>query len=986
MQYKTLAVTLTLLLLISSINAQVGEVIWEENFNNLDNWGKEVGNGSWGWGNGELEFYKEENVEISSILGELGNNALHIIAKKESGANIVDQWGNPLSYTSGKVTTKSKIAIKYGVIETRVMVPNLNVGGWPAIWLLGTANYTWPRCGELDIMEMGHRKDFRDLHDSHNGGNSANNSTVNMVTGANAIFYSDESVTPENPSGAASISWDPDDDYCRPYYNYINPLNNRFVTYRLYWDESSLRFTVIDDGIEHDLYTEQFPIDSTSSEFQQPFYLIANLAIGGAFTDAYKLGDPNSGLPVSMPFPAEMFVDYIKVMKWNGQGEVNIGPPTPENGTFGIFTDNTLTNGKLEPGISSEIYVWEGTLTDGTIEPFEGENGITWKTVGSGWFGAGIMSIQPRNFSNFAEGNIKFMIKIPANVTFQIGIIDSWGNQSYVEFPANQTKYGLVRDGNWAQASIPVSEIRGEFIDLRMLSYEFVILNVNGAACEFALDDIYWDGGGIPDIPTANAGSDQTIFDSNNDGSELITLDGSKSVDLDGTIENYSWTENETEIASGISPSINLALGIHKITLKVTDNESKSSNDNVTITIFDNYKPIADAGENQTVIDNDENGIESITLDASKSSDSDGSILSYLWKENGAEISTLENPTLDFNIGTHLITLTVTDNDGESASDNVTITVNNKIIVVAPAFCFTEEVITIDENIESAWNKAPAMQNSNVTVGTKTNDFYGQWKGLFDETNLYVLVEVTDETQINDSGVDWYKDDCVEFFIDGDNNKGSAYDGKNDFLLGFRWNDDVIKLGVNSVNNTSGIAFSMYKTDIGYNLEVSIPWATIGVTPITGNKIGFDIAIDDDDNGGDRECAVASIFTEDNAWYNPSVLGSIGLLTLTDINDDKTNFIIPTEFSLEQNFPNPFNPSTIIKYSLPEQSSVKIQIFNMLGQQVSVLVDKTKSAGYFETTWNAVNLPSGIYLININAVGLDSKRNFTQVRKALLLK
>jgi len=54
----------------------------------------------------------------------------------------------------------------------------------------------------------------------------------------------------------------------------------------------------------------------------------------------------------------------------------------------------------------------------------------------------------------------------------------------------------LVRDGNWGQASIPIDDIRGEYIDLRMLSYEFVVLEVNGASCEFALDDIYWEGGG----------------------------------------------------------------------------------------------------------------------------------------------------------------------------------------------------------------------------------------------------------------------------------------------------------------------------------------------------------------------------------------------------------------------------------------------------------------------------------------------------------
>ena len=197
------------ILLITSLFAQIGELIWEENFNDLDNWIKITGNGSWGWGNGELEFYKEENVSISPIPNDPNNNALHIIARNESGPEITDQWGNPLNYTSGKVTSKSKVSVQYGMIETRVLVPDIDLGGWPAFWMLGTSNYSWPRCGELDLMEMGHTKEFRDLHDEHNGGNGSNNSTVNQMAGANAIFYADEAVNEGNPTGAASISWDP---------------------------------------------------------------------------------------------------------------------------------------------------------------------------------------------------------------------------------------------------------------------------------------------------------------------------------------------------------------------------------------------------------------------------------------------------------------------------------------------------------------------------------------------------------------------------------------------------------------------------------------------------------------------------------------------------------------------------------------------------------------------------------------------------------
>ncbi|MBN1481003.1 T9SS C-terminal target domain-containing protein [candidate division KSB1 bacterium] len=471
--------------------AQIGDLIWEENFDSLDNWNKSTGNGSWGWGNGELQFYKEDNVQISAIPGEPGNNALHITAREETGPDIVDQWGNPLNYTSGRINTKAKVSVQYGLIEARVRVPDLNLGGWPAVWLQGTSNVGWPKNGELDMMEMGQSKSFRDLHDSHNGGNGQNNSTVNQVTGANAIWFSQAAVNPDNPSGAASIAWDA--NYCRPYYSYDPPLNNRFVIYRMYWDDKSIRFTVIDNEIEHDLYTGAFPISSDSDEFRQPFFFITNLAIGGTFTDACNLGDPGSGEPVSMPFPADMYVDYIRVYEWNGKGEMTFGGQAPESESYGLFTDTTPTNSSLQVGQTAEIYVWEGTLTGGSIPPFEGEHGISWKTTGKGWFGAGIMANQPVDMSGLGDGYLKFMIKMPAHVTFQIGINDTGGNESYVDFPANTTKFGLMRDGEWGQASIPIRAIRGTKVDLRTISYPFTILETNGASCEFALDDIYWD-------------------------------------------------------------------------------------------------------------------------------------------------------------------------------------------------------------------------------------------------------------------------------------------------------------------------------------------------------------------------------------------------------------------------------------------------------------------------------------------------------------
>jgi len=373
---KTLRLILLILLLglsAATLSAQIGPLLWQENFNDLENWIIETGNGSWGWGNGELQYYKAANVTIAELPGDPGNNALCITARQESGPDIVDQWGNALQYTSGRVNTKSKVAIQYGMIEARVSIPNLNLGGWPAVWMLGTANYAWPRKGEIDIMEMGFKQEFRNLHDTHNGGNGQNNSTVNQMVAANALFYSDAAVNPGNPSGAASLAWDPEDVFCRPYYNHAIPLNDRFLIYRCYWDDTSLRFTVTDDGVEYDLFTEPFTIDAESDEFNSPFHLVANLAVGGALTDAYNLGDPGSGLPVTMPFPANMYIDYIKVYSWNGQGSVNVGPPVFEGGTYGVFTDETPVDNGLEPGLDAHIYVWENTLSPGTIPPYEGD-------------------------------------------------------------------------------------------------------------------------------------------------------------------------------------------------------------------------------------------------------------------------------------------------------------------------------------------------------------------------------------------------------------------------------------------------------------------------------------------------------------------------------------------------------------------------------------------------------------------------------------
>ena len=97
---------------------------------------------------------------------------------------------------------------------------------------------------------------------------------------------------------------------------------------------------------------------------------------------------------------------------------------------------------------------------------------------------------------------------------------------------------------------------------------------------------------------------------------------------------------------------------------------------------------------------------------------------------------------------------------------------------------------------------------------------------------------------------------------------------------------------------------------------------------------------------------------------------------------------IPTEYALSQNYPNPFNPSTKINFSLPIESNVKLSVFNILGQEVKVLVDnQVQPVGSYNLTFDARDLPSGIYFYRLTASAVgEGNKNFVDVKKMMLIK
>ena len=185
--------------------------------------------------------------------------------------------------------------------------------------------------------------------------------------------------------------------------------------------------------------------------------------------------------------------------------------------------------------------------------------------------------------------------------------------------------------------------------------------------------------------PVANAGADLTATDGDGNGGEDVRLDGRGSSDADGTITSYEWTEGGISIGSGATPLIALANGTHTITLKVADNQGSTDTDSVIITVnplAPNSPPVANAGADQTVTDNDGNGNEVVTLTGS-AVDTDGAVVSYQWRENGTSIGTGATLVRAFSVGIHTLTLEVTDDDGATTADGVVVTVNPFVPPVA---------------------------------------------------------------------------------------------------------------------------------------------------------------------------------------------------------------------------------------------------------------------------------------------------------------
>ena len=206
-------------------------LVWFDEFNtdgapDASKWGYDIGTGSNGWGNNELQYYtnRPENAVVS-------NGTLKITAKKETFSGS--------AYTSARLLTKNKFTTKYGKIEVRAKLPS-GVGTWPAIWMLGKNidQGGWPACGEIDIMEHKGSDEGRIYGTLHYPGRSGGNADGKTVM--------------------------------------VQNVASAFHIYTVEWNASLIKISV--DG--NVFYTFN---NHPNTPFNQEFFIILNVAMGGTF-------------------------------------------------------------------------------------------------------------------------------------------------------------------------------------------------------------------------------------------------------------------------------------------------------------------------------------------------------------------------------------------------------------------------------------------------------------------------------------------------------------------------------------------------------------------------------------------------------------------------------------------------------------------------------------------------------------------------------
>ncbi len=261
-------------------------LVWQDLFDaetlNPERWDIEV-NGA-GGGNAELQYYTDRDVNVRLGDDGEGNHCLILTARRE---NYLGK-----SFTSGRVNSKNRIAFTHGKIEASIKFPSTANGLWPAFWMMGNDydQVGWPKCGETDIIEMGHSDGFRGVQDRYFNG---------------AMHWGQAW---PNASYAKAQAWS------------YSIQDGEYHLLTCIWDEN--RVAMYLDMDKHPNYRPYFEMDipaddpdnqwSPGNYFHKDNFILFNLAVGGNFPGIHQPNDITA-LNDENGQEASMMINYVKI-------------------------------------------------------------------------------------------------------------------------------------------------------------------------------------------------------------------------------------------------------------------------------------------------------------------------------------------------------------------------------------------------------------------------------------------------------------------------------------------------------------------------------------------------------------------------------------------------------------------------------------------------------------------------------------------------
>lgn len=316
------------------------KLVWQDLFDGTElsdsRWNIEV-NGD-GGGNSELQYYSARPKNVHVGKDDKGNGCLILTAIRENY--------NGKNFTSGRVTTKNKVAFKHGKVEAAIKLPTTANGLWPAFWMMGNDfdQVGWPDCGETDIMEFGHQNGIK------------NGTTDRFFNGA---CHWGPFVNGGHPNYAKDATWD------------YSLQDGEFHLFTCIWDDEKIAmYCDLDRNPDSKPYYEigikdvNPEVASTAGNyFHKENFILFNLAVGGHFPGIYNatgitaLNDGNDN-------QASMYINYVKVYQKGDASESRTLPAGDTGDVEGYDPENPPT-----PPTPPTPIEWESSDIWASAEP-----------------------------------------------------------------------------------------------------------------------------------------------------------------------------------------------------------------------------------------------------------------------------------------------------------------------------------------------------------------------------------------------------------------------------------------------------------------------------------------------------------------------------------------------------------------------------------------------------------------------------------------